>query len=582
MKRKKRKLKLFLSRVYQNNSMKMQFVLVYSLFVLVPTLAALLLMSRTANEKIQDVTLQTAEEMVSQISSNASFQFQQMANISLTISTNSNVRELLSRQNTDIYTDYCDAKKMQMIMEEIINISQGLEAKLYVDSKKSYSSQRVYFHNIETFYEMYDVAEDGSLPSQLSWVCNQTDGGPPSSISYISPVYSSNDITQVIAYLKVDMKYSDIEKLFTNISLSNTFDYFLVDHTGKTLYSSVEDQRENIFTTDELRQKQGVFQKGNAYYAYSQMDSSRWFIVYLVDVNALGTDTTSSFLTTTILIITLFAVFFLVMVLCLVLIVTHHYDRKIQAITDSLDAHNVSDLEPNLRKRVNNLDFLTANVNRLMLKVKDMTEQSVQREINEKKAELKALQFQINPHFLYNALDTINWAAIKRGDMVANRQIGLLAQYFRLVLNNGNINIHMSEELEFCRVYLQIQNEINAGKFTFEINTDELIRDITLPKMSIQPIVENALIHGVLKQRNHKGKILVLAQQTETTTRVKVWDNGVGFDVQRLQESMLQGGKDGFGLHNIYEKLKLFLGTDPVLHFRSDEAGTEVEITLEL
>ncbi|MCI9553622.1 MAG: hypothetical protein HFE94_08835 [Acutalibacter sp.] len=100
--------------------------------------------------------------------------------------------------------------------------------------------------------------------------------------------------------------------------------------------------------------------------------------------------------------------------------------------------------------------------------------------------------------------------------------------------------------------------------------------------MSIQPIVENALIHGVLKQRNHKGKILVLVQQTETSTKVKVCDNGVGFDVQHLQESMLQGGKDGFGLHNIYERLKLFLGIDPVLHFRSDEAGTEVEITLEL
>lgn len=577
---KKQRGKALLRKIYQNNSIKMQFALVYSLFVLAPTLVALLLMSHTANKKLQDATLQTAEDMVAQISSNVSFQFQQMVNISLTISTNGRVREILSSRNTDIYTDYCDTQEVQKIIDEIIIISQGLEAKLYVDSEKSYSGQGVYFHDIRRFYENHDVAGRGYLDPQVSWSC-QVEDGAPATISFITPVYSYHNITQAIAFLEMDMKYANIGKLITGSSLADSSDYFIVDNSGGVLYTSA-DGADQAFDLEDFRYKQGVFQRAGAYYAYAQVSPSQWYIVYRVNIGALSMDTTYSFFTTSVLIVTLVAGFYLVAVLCLVLIVTHHYDRKIQAITDSLDAYDVSELEPNLKRRVNNLDFLTANVNRLMLKVKDMTEQAAQTEVNEKKAQLKALQFQISPHFLYNALDTINWAAIKRGDMEASKQVGLLARYFRLVLSNGDMNIPISEELEFCRVYLQLQDGINPGKFTFEIDDSGLARDVVLPKMTIHPIVENALIHGVLKQRSRKGEIRILVEQTDTLTRVKVRDNGTGFAVDRLQASIRQGGKDGFGLHNIYERLKLFLGNDPRVDFQSDENGTQVEITLDL
>lgn len=582
MKQGKRTIRAFLRKVYQNNSMRTQFVLVYFLFVLIPTVVALLLMSHTMNQKLLDATLKTAEDMVAQISSNVSFQFQQMSNISLTISSNSSVRSILSRQDTDIYTDYQDTREIQRFIDEIMSISPGLEAKLYVDNQKSYSGQMVYFHSMETFIEIYKLSENEELPSQQTWICQQDNGKPPSSIRYLCPVYSFNDITRVISYLEVDMKYSNIATLLENTSLSDSSGYFIVDNSANSLYSSVEDSDIDEFAVEDFSNTQGVFQKGSTYYAYAQVSPSQWYIVYPINVTTLGGDAALSFLTTSIMILVLFAIFFLVVILCLVLIVTTHYDRKIQAVTASLAAYNINELEPNLKKGANNLDFLSASVNRLILKVKELTEQSVQTEINEKKAQLKAMQFQINPHFLYNALDTINWSAIKRGDTVATRQISLLAKYFRLVLNNGDINIHMSQELEFCRVYLQIQNEIHAEKFTFKFDTRLLTRDVILPKMSIQPIVENALIHGVLKQRNRKGHILVLVEQTDTLTKVKVCDNGVGFDVSNLQDTIRNGGKDGFGLRNIYDRLKLFLGTAPVFHFHSDENGTEVEITMEL
>lgn len=582
MKQGKRTIRAFLRKVYQNNSMRTQFVLVYFLFVLIPTVVALLLMSHTMNQKLLDATLKTAEDMVAQISSNVSFQFQQMSNISLTISSNSSVRSILSRQDTDIYTDYQDTREIQRFIDEIMSISPGLEAKLYVDNQKSYSGQMVYFHSMETFIEIYKLSENEELPSQQTWICQQDNGKTPSSIRYICPVYSFNDITRVISYLEVDMKYSNIATLLENTSLSDSSGYFIVDNCANSLYSSVEDSDIDEFAVEDFSNTQGVFQKGSTYYAYAQVLPSQWYIVYPINVTTLGGDAALSFLTTSIMILVLFAIFFLVVILCLVLIVTTHYDRKIQAVTASLAAYNINELEPNLKKGANNLDFLSASVNRLILKVKELTEQSVQTEINEKKAQLKAMQFQINPHFLYNALDTINWSAIKRGDTVATRQISLLAKYFRLVLNNGDINIHMSQELEFCRVYLQIQNEIHAEKFTFKFDTRLLTRDVILPKMSIQPIVENALIHGVLKQRNRKGHILVLVEQTDTLTKVKVCDNGVGFDVSNLQDTIRNGGKDGFGLRNIYDRLKLFLGTAPVFHFHSDENGTEVEITMEL
>ena len=197
--------------------------------------------------------------------------------------------------------------------------------------------------------------------------------------------------------------------------------------------------------------------------------------------------------------------------------------------------------------------------------------------------ELQLIQAQVNPHFLYNTLDTIVW--LIEGGMTedAVEMISSLSIFFRTSLSKGNDIIPLSEEKRHTLSYLEIQQFRYRDILEFELSIPQELDGVQVPKLSIQPLAENALYHGI-KNRRGKGKITITGREEENAIVLTVSDNGQGMTPERLhevQEAIRTGERAGFGLAAVAERIALYYVPGYGMTISSKEGvGTTVEIRL--
>lgn len=241
----------------------------------------------------------------------------------------------------------------------------------------------------------------------------------------------------------------------------------------------------------------------------------------------------------------------------------------------------------------NNVDEITElgiSFNIMIGKIRELLDSKIEEQENLKKAELKALQAQINPHFLYNTLDTIVWMAeANRTDQVIEI-VRALSSFFRIALSKGKDWIPLQQELEHVRSYLTIQKMRYRDILDYKIEVEEDLLNSTILKLTLQPLVENALYHGIKTKRNG-GTIVVKARSTDQNmVLLEVQDDGVGFTpykLAQLQAALAEDSgkiskkKSGFGLENVNKRIKLYYGNQYGLTVQSQyRGGTQVTVAI--
>ncbi|MCR5596038.1 MAG: sensor histidine kinase [Lachnospiraceae bacterium] len=218
---------------------------------------------------------------------------------------------------------------------------------------------------------------------------------------------------------------------------------------------------------------------------------------------------------------------------------------------------------------------LGESLNIMIDKIENLLDQVTVEQIRLRHAELELLQAQINPHFLYNTLDTIVWLAETGDQDRVISMVGSLSKFFRTSLNQGKDNISIGEELEHARSYLEIQQVRYQDILSYEIDVPRGLYGYTIPKITIQPLVENALYHGI-KNKRGMGHIRVTGEKHEDHFYITVTDDGIGMTKERLKQIRDRisdpepDSKDIFGLYNVNERIRLRAG---------DEYGIEVDST---
>jgi two-component system sensor histidine kinase YesM len=204
--------------------------------------------------------------------------------------------------------------------------------------------------------------------------------------------------------------------------------------------------------------------------------------------------------------------------------------------------------------------------------------------IYNQEATLKMLTAQINPHFLYNTLDSIRWKAIQNKDTEVGEQIEALSDLFRHILSLGDDLVTVDQEIRHLEAYLYIMNFRYRDRIICKVDIAEGVRAIPIPKLILQPIVENAIIHGIEKQAG-PGEIGVIIEEKEGRLLIRVTDNGRGIEPEELRR-ILQAGDDsrgGLALKNIDRRIKLCYGEEYGLEFlRDPEKGMEVRLSIPL
>lgn len=237
----------------------------------------------------------------------------------------------------------------------------------------------------------------------------------------------------------------------------------------------------------------------------------------------------------------------------------------------------------------NELTGLKSNFELLVSELGNLIKKSMEEHEKAKKAELKSLQEQINPHFLYNSLDTIIWMIEKNNVELAVKMVKDLSQFYRISLSKGKTWVKVKEEIAHIDYYLRIQKIRYSDILEYEISVDENMYEANILKFILQPIVENAIYHG-LKLKREKGKIIINGNITNNMLHFEIIDNGIGMTNEKLEQlkKNLSGNynaeeieNEGYGLVNVNQRIKIYYGNNYGLKIESAyNIGTKVIIEI--
>ncbi|MBR3142200.1 MAG: sensor histidine kinase [Clostridiales bacterium] len=285
-------------------------------------------------------------------------------------------------------------------------------------------------------------------------------------------------------------------------------------------------------------------------------------------------------------------VFVVLIMIVVVPLVLSHAVKLSKSITDPIVAMNSrveeiggGDLSPHTPVETDDtsLALLSTGIEDMAARLDKQIELNRQEQIKLRDIELSLIQAQINPHFLYNTLDAIVWLIeIGKNDQ-AEQMVTSLSSYFRSFLSDGRDIVTVAEEKQHIQSYLEIQQVRYRDIMEYEINIDPSIEKTKIPKMTLQPLVENAIYHG-LKPKRGKGKITVTGTREGDKIILKVSDTGLGMsdeELQSLKTRVLNEDTTSFGLTSAYKRLKILYGEDCSFNIESvPQEGTSISIEM--
>lgn len=271
--------------------------------------------------------------------------------------------------------------------------------------------------------------------------------------------------------------------------------------------------------------------------------------------------------------------------LIMVLFVLKKILRPVVAIGNHMQMTGANPLSKiDLPDTTDEIGYLISSFNQMVDMNKVLIDQVKEDEYEKRRLELALLQTQIKPHFLYNTLDTafcLNEIGMNKD---ASRVIKQLAGYYRLVLNHGSEWISLGEELEAVKKYLEIQAVRYSDVIAYKILVDEELYGFQIPKMTLQPLVENAIYHGI-KPTGKPGHIIITGEFCENEVTLSVIDDGIGMS-KAYFDDVIKGkrkssDKESFGVKNVAERLRLFYGDNASIVLDEENyLGTDIVLTI--
>lgn len=319
----------------------------------------------------------------------------------------------------------------------------------------------------------------------------------------------------------------------------------------------------------------------NHHVFYAEIPSSPgWYLCTLVENEKLYQEASALSLSLSKVFVTMFGVGILG-----AFFISSQITRRITNLSVAMDHVQEGNFNTRLSVQGNDeIAELSHHFNSMLKDLRRLMNEVVETQKEKRKRELEILQAQINPHFIYNTLDTLQWKALEYGASDLSELILSLSSFFRVSLSKGKEMIPLREEIKHVRSYLDIQKARYEEILTYEIQVEESLDDVFLPKILLQPLVENAIYHGI-KPKLAQGKISILAQLEGKDLLLTVQDNGVGMTEEQVNqlEEAFEGKRApvSYGLHNVHQRIRLTYGTPYGLHVESClQDGTAVTIRL--
>ena len=385
-------------------------------------------------------------------------------------------------------------------------------------------------------------------------------------------------------WVSLDLSFASLSSYINNVGIGTRGYCFLLDDAGNLVYHPqqqlIYSGLKNEDTAALAGLDDGVYDNGTVITCVNSVGDSGWRVVgvsyvdELVDRNMAEMLQLSCALGALVLACALLTSWVLSRLLTRPLRGLAGAMESFEADADHFTYHPVGGTRE-VRELSDSFGHMVLRIQQLMVTVR-------QEEINLRKTELKALQAQINPHFLYNTLDSIAWMCEQGQNADAVRMVHALARLFRISISKGHELIPIAKEIEHAESYLQIQKYRYKNRFTYTFSVDPACLDCLCNKITLQPILENAINHG-LDLMVDEGKIEVQVCPDGGDILFRVRDNGVGMTAEQVQAILHRqpGDRTGIGIKNVDDRLKIYFGKQYGLRIDSvPDVGTCVEIRM--
>lgn len=387
----------------------------------------------------------------------------------------------------------------------------------------------------------------------------------------------------------IDLNYKLLKDLCENNSLAANSYVFIIDKSGQIIYHPKQQLLYRGLTKEKMKEVLNcqknyfVTEEGSKskLYTVSTSEKTGWRVVGVVYLSELMKNKKE---TQQLYFYTAIALLFSAVILATLLAAA--ITKPIKALKNSMKAvekGNFKDANVTVGSD-NEIGSLGNSFNLMAVRIQQLMKQNIFEQEEKRKSELKALRSQINPHFLYNTLDSIIWMAEGGKNKEVVLMTSAFARLIRQSISNDNELIPLEREIEYARSYLTIQQMRYKDKLEYEIDVEDEIKKEKVINMILQPLVENAIYHGI-KYKDSKGLIKITGYGQKHKIILKVIDNGIGMEEETLagifEKSKAKEKSNGVGVYNVNTRIRLYYGGEYGIHFESAlGTGTAVTITL--
>lgn len=483
-----------------------------------------------------------------------------------------------------------DVAEQLMVFENINSYAYGLEmtlgsSNIVVYIEDSYLVVNPQSSRYRPLTDAYDAQWYESLRENNGrpvWVMLDRDERDGDYAAIARELWNPDDYSHAVGILVIATKRRNLEEMLKNSYEEQVL--YLETADGAILASNLPEEDLPRLSISERNVDDREFNRvtvgGEAYYARScRIDGFNVYLVSLIPARAIrkGLNVLNGNMG------------FLFLGVCILMLMvmgtmTKSITGRLKLLKEQMvqiQAGNICKMEEGHSMEGNSRDEigqLIGNYNGMVDRVEELLEEQYTLGQEKVEAELKALQSQINPHFLYNTLDMIGWMAQKKETENIRSVVQAMSRFYRLTLSKGKDIVSIRDEVEMCEAYMEIQKRRYKGRICYEVEVEEDILDCLIPKITLQPFLENAIIHGINEKNDGRGVVILNGWMEDERVTLSVTDDGEGMKAQDKQKSH-QGSH--FGLKNIEHRLELFFGESiPVQIESSLGIGTCVIINI--
>lgn len=587
-------------RLFKNKINLSVRMIVLSLAVMIlPITASLVLYSSLSASTMEREIFRNMQVSVEQGKNNLDYRMDQTEESAMAILTT--VYPYLNSEAT-VEEQLDEYREMTRLLNEYKGKYMISKLRLYVSGNKLYSTQNDTFYSLDA---LYPVAGEAGLPnsakSGTSWLethdITMSFGEKPTPvISCQTAVSGYADYEQVVGVIFLDIGIAQINKMLSS-GLSDGEFLYLVNSSGIVL-SHPDDAEvgQRAFPEDLLPDFKNA-STGNAtmtlngqelLLSYTKLESADWYLVMTVPRSRIFS---AGFFSLDMIRLVIMLVIVLSFLASLIMIYKMVVQSTLLRINSAINTLENEGLEPIARKqgtvtlinhknKPSSLITLEKNANRMVMTIKALLDRQYQNQLAVRDYHMQALQAQINPHFLYNTLDVIKWLIIDNEKDDSIWMVNALSRYFQLSLSGGRDIVRIKEEISLTKTYIGIMQRRFKNVFTAEFNVDQAAEECLIPKLSLQPIIENALLHGILYSEKPDQVLSIRVTREADNIIIIVEDNGNGIDEATLQ-TIRDGSSTGksYGLSNVRGRLELFgAGEDGLEISSKKDIGTCVSL----